>query len=64
MIYANDLFEVFSMGQMGKISLKGNLDQIALKDICEMLGIIMGYNWLINVTFRFSRKFFEENLAI
>ena len=51
MIYSNDLFEVFSMGQMG------NLDQIApqiyatlylmihSKDICEMLSVIMAYNW-------------------
>ena len=59
MIYSNDLFEVFSIGQMGKISLLWKwviwikLSQIyALlylmihsKDICEMLSVIIGYNW-------------------
>ena len=56
MIYSNDLFEVFSIGQMGKISLLRKmviwikLSQIyALlylmihsKDICEMLSVIIG----------------------
>ena len=59
MIDANDLFEVFSMGQVGKISLWGKwviwikFSQIYAtlylmihsKDISEMLGIIMRYNW-------------------
>ena len=34
------------------------------KDICEMISVIMGYNWQISVTFKFSNKVFEENLAI
>ena len=59
MIYSNDLFEVFSMAQMGKISLWGKwviwikLPQsyvtlcllIHTKGICEMLSVIMGYDW-------------------
>ena len=74
MIYANGLFEVFSMGQMGKISLWGKwvnwikLPQIYAtlylmthsKDICEILGIIMRYNRAINVMFKSSRKIFRE----
>ena len=78
MIYSNDLFEVFSIGQMGKISLLRKmviwikLSQIyALlylmihsKDICEMLSVIIGYNWKINATFKFTKKLFEGNLSI
>ena len=58
---------------MGKM---GNLDQmfqiyailylmVHSKDICEMLSFVIGYNWQINATFKFSQKLlFEENLAI
>ena len=59
MVYSNDLFEVFSMGQIDKISLWGKwiiwikLPQnyatlylmIHTKEISEMLSVIMGYNW-------------------
>ena len=78
MIYANDFYEALSMGHMDKIALWDKwviwikLPQIYAtlypmihsKDICEMLGVIIGYNWKINVTFKFSRKYFEEYLAI
>ena len=34
------------------------------KDICEILGSIMGYNWYINFTFKFTKKFlFGKNVA-
>ena len=28
------------------------------KDYCETLGSIMGYNWCINFTFKFTKKYF------
>ena len=34
------------------------------KDLYEMLSVIMGYNWPEIVIFKFSKKLFEENLAI
>ena len=78
MIFSNDLFEVFSIGQMGKIFLLrkwviwiilyqiyGTLYlMIHSKDICEMLSVIIGYNWKINATFKFTKKLFEGNLSI
>ena len=35
------------------------------KDIYETLGSIMGYNWCINFTFKFTKKYlFGKSLAI
>ena len=35
------------------------------KESCEILGSIMGCNWYINFTFKFTKKFlFGKNLAI
>ena len=34
------------------------------KDICEILDSIMGYNWYVNFTFEFTKKFlFGKHLA-
>ena len=54
-----------------KISLQGEqvigkfISHDSSKDICQILGIIMGCNWYINFTFKFTKKFFfGKNLAI
>ena len=58
------------MGQMGNFyQIPPNLcnfiyHMIHSKNICEMLSVIMGWNWKINVTFSFFKKIFKKNLAI